>query len=651
MTDLRELCYFVEGNELTQVFSVPADAKMNVDDLKVRILKSSYGVRLYGIPVEFCHCISLSGLGVPDSSYQLASMARLGRYWSCQPPKNVISIFVTIYGHPLVTFSAVLEGSEPFPVQAGIHTSGIDLQEVIWETLSVDHSDDTLSGERWRKLEPFTELAEVIPNLKENSLQVKFWGGPRLALQAVVEGEGNRTTQVVTMFSLSVGLFKKDLLATIRPDLSRAGVEGVILGVVSYPGQLLEESEKYQLLEERLVSEYWPFEPPRSQLSLIVRLPKHDHLRPIVAVGPFEENHALAILSASGGDFIAYDTCDIPRDDDKCDVELEPCTFMEVPWLKALTGIPLSEVLVLPEYELALNAVLEFFERGAYSSQQTNSGFLADGNPFWTHTRRPDSRQLSKIFTLHGHAGIGKTTFLSVVLRLRLEAGLPTLFMNEPSGFYFFSEGKTFEYRVDRARKIRANDLPHLPLTTWCLVKTGRHLEEVPDYLRMLCLFILEAASPRGSHFRRPSNTTTCTQYIMKPWSLKDILSGRQLQQHVHPERVLANAFANFGPSAWIVYSQAGHILTWESRLKSYAQSVTVGALENAINGTNVLPLEGRISPFLLVLRPGKHRADRVVAISTDFIATLISKVIEAEGQKSMHNATRTWNISGEVIM
>lgn len=151
-----------------------------------------------------------------------------------------------------------------------------------------------------------------------------------------------------------------------------------------------EELEKHQLLEEHFVSEYWPFEPPRSQLSLIVRLPKHDQPRPIV-VGPLKENHPLAILSASGGDFIAYDTCDIPRDDDKCNVELEPRTFMEVPWLKDLTGIPLSKVLVLPEYELALNAVLEFFECGTHSSQRTNSGFLADGNPFWTNTRKFNS--------------------------------------------------------------------------------------------------------------------------------------------------------------------------------------------------------------------------------------------------------------------
>ena len=36
------------------------------------------------------------------------------------------------------------------------------------------------------------------------------------------------------------------------------------------------------------------------------------------------------------------------------------------PWLKALTGIPLSQVLLLSEYKLALNAALQFFEGDKY---------------------------------------------------------------------------------------------------------------------------------------------------------------------------------------------------------------------------------------------------------------------------------------------
>lgn len=201
---------------------------------------SSYAVCLYGMEVKFCRCTHLSG--VPDSSCLLASMARLGSYWSCQPPKNVISVFVTIFGHPFVTFSAILEGSEPFLVQAGIHSSGNDLKRLIWETLSargcvvpetylflslfyVDHSDDRSLRKRWLKLGPLTELTEITPNLKENSLQVKFMGGPHLALLAAVEGEEKHTFEVVTRFNLRVGLFKRDLLATIGPGLSRTGVE------------------------------------------------------------------------------------------------------------------------------------------------------------------------------------------------------------------------------------------------------------------------------------------------------------------------------------------------------------------------------------------------------------------------------------------
>jgi len=41
-------------------------------------------------------------------------------------------------------------------------------------------------------------------------------------------------------------------------------------------------------------------------------------------IGPFKEDHPLAILSANGDEFIAYDTPDIFRDNDKCNVELKP---------------------------------------------------------------------------------------------------------------------------------------------------------------------------------------------------------------------------------------------------------------------------------------------------------------------------------------
>jgi len=76
----------------------------------------------------------------------------------------------------------------------------------------------------------------------------------------------------------------------------------------------------------------------------------------------------------------------------------------------------------------------------------------------------------------------------------------------------------------------------------------------------------------------------------------------RYLQQEVHLESVLENAFASFGPSAWIIYSQTGNPLAWETLLRKCAQFVTLDTLDAAVDDTNVLKLKGRISPLLLVL-------------------------------------------------
>ena len=78
----------------------------------------------------------------------------------------------------------------------------------------------------------------------------------------------------------------------------------------------------------------------------------------------------------------------------------------------------------------------------------------------------------------------------------------------------FFLAGR--EQLVYSAQKFQVSDFQDIPLTTWCLMKTRPHLEEVPNYLWKLCLFILKVASLCGSHF---------------------------------------------GPSAWIIYSQAGNSL------------------------------------------------------------------------------------------
>ena len=79
----------------------------------------------------------------------------------------------------------------------------------------------------------------------------------------------------------------------------------------------------------------------------------------------------------------------------------------------------------------------------------------------------------------------------------------------------------------------------------------------------------------------------------------------RRYAQQVHPEPVLENVFPNFGPSAWIIDSQTGDPLDWETLLRKCAQFVTLDALDAAVDDADVLELKGRKSPLLLVLVVG----------------------------------------------
>ena len=74
----------------------------------------------------------------------------------------------------------------------------------------------------------------------------------------------------------------------------------------------------------------------------------------------------------------------------------------------------------------------------------------------------------------------------------------------------------------------------------------------------------------------------------------------RRYVQQVHPEPVLENVFPNFGPSTWIIDSQTGDPLDWETLLKKCAQFVTLDALDAAVDDADVLEPKGRISPCFL---------------------------------------------------
>ena len=84
---------------------------------------------------------------------------------------------------------------------------------------------------------------------------------------------------------------------------------------------------------------------------------------------------------------------------------------------------------------------------------------------------------------------------------------------------------------------------------------------------------------------------------------------------------ILKNAFARFGPSTWIIDSQTGNPLAFGTLLRKCAQFATLDALDAAFEicwGPKAASLLASCS------NSGKRHTDRVDAIRTRFIATLM---------------------------
>ncbi|EDR14498.1 uncharacterized protein LACBIDRAFT_321612 [Laccaria bicolor S238N-H82] len=600
-------------------------------DLRQTPSLSLYGLCLYAVRLA-PHSLVPPGLAIPSTL--LHSMAPLETYWGCPPPEDTISIFITIPGHPLFSFSVFLEGLDtPFLVKTHLHIKGLDLVQVILSTLaSMGHRlpdclslhYKSLSG-ALQELEPSSALADVAQYVQHSGLLIRILGG-RLILKVLLEGDNLTSFTVVTSFISTVESLRRELYIVIKQVQPR--IEGAEDDMKLFA---VNRSLERQQLDDanQPLSKYWWAQPPRETSNLIVCFPTLDHSGPSAgSAAPLKEDHPLAILAACSENAIIYDQHPILRDEDRlrCKVEIEQWLFLETPWLEALTGISLSEILILGEYHLALDAALEFFRHGAYSSHQINPDFHA--NPFQTHTSTSTTTssndRYTKLFILRGHMGIGKTIFLAYVLRLRLDAGLPTLFMDRANRFYFFNEGKAFDYQADSAQ-IRPDSLPHFPVTTWCLVKTGPNLLEVPSFLQNLNLFILQSASPRPIHYM---------------WLQQDLISARHTQPQLHTEQNLRNALDTFGPSAGIVYSHASNPSFYEGFLKEEVQTATLEELDVAVNQVKGLTLEGKIPSCLLLLTPGESRNDPCVTVPSRFITYLMVKTIKARSAVKVNEIT-----------
>jgi hypothetical protein len=116
--------------------------------------------------------------------------------------------------------------------------------------------------------------------------------------------------------------------------------------------------------------------------------------------------------------------------------------------------------------------------------------------------------------------------FLYVLLVLRLQAGLPTIYQSRNTHLYYFTQDGVFELNLTGyfiATRFRSQ----IPRSTWCLIDSNQDLSTVPVFIQDLNLFIVQSSSPRQDRLewtKKQSRTTM--DYFLKPWTLSELFVG-----------------------------------------------------------------------------------------------------------------------------
>jgi len=151
-------------------------------------------------------------------------------------------------------------------------------------------------------------------------------------------------------------------------------------------------------------------------------------------------------------------------------------------------------VLIREEYTEAFRAVVEFSQtrrakrRTEVTDDETEESHQSKtgAQDFYLNPFSNISATLSVSkggFILIGHPGIGKTVWLIVMLILRLQAGLATIYQSKVDYIYVFNDEGVFKfycgpkgdpdwYEIERHTT--------LPSTMWALIDSNQNLIEVP---------------------------------------------------------------------------------------------------------------------------------------------------------------------------
>ena len=253
------------------------------------------------------------------------------------------------------------------------------------------------------------------------------------------------------------------------------------------------------------------------------------------------------------GESTLFETRQVQRDGSSPSTEINlPLDCMVLKggdWVQELQpGSGFTGILIRDEYKEASRVIVEWFLKGTEATEVTEGTMEVDdmqpapfGNPFldlptgFVSTIRgllilgnPGIGGQSSSFSYYSpsYLIVGKTVFLFVLLVLRLQARLTTIYQSRNSHLYYFADNGVF--LINLIPELIATEFKsQFHPSTWCLIDSNQSLDTVPVFIQDLNLFIVQASSPRPHHFKWTKKATSpVRRYFMKPWTLSELYAG-----------------------------------------------------------------------------------------------------------------------------
>ncbi|KAI9464209.1 hypothetical protein HD554DRAFT_1282470 [Boletus coccyginus] len=306
----------------------------------------------------------------------------------------------------------------------------------------------------------------------------------------------------------------------------------------------------------------------------------------------------------------------------------------------------LSGVLIRNEFVLAVEHIIAFYKGGSGDFAGDSKGnddevdttmeiSVGAAESSVVQTRFPDAitnpflapnfplKRKGRGIIVTGAPGIGKSLLLEFILHLRNLAGLPTLFVLDDERVDLFASDGVFRcewFQINRS---------DLPPSVWVLVDSNTDLIGVPGWVRRLGCFIVQAVSLRQDCLHLAFKEVGVSWYIMKMWSLEEVLAARMLQD-ISPPSVaqLKTFFERYGPSARTAYSFAWRIQDLEFQLQRDIDSLSMDDVTKMVNN---FQRNAELPHCLFIIHPGETCSSFIIKFASQYISDKLVAALECK--------------------